>query len=362
MERYGWYEYSREKQWIRNVLSGQVVHVERLHHANGKIDYRGDYQDAELRCSVYFAHGKRAHGILIEVDYARSFATPPTYGCWRRVDDFLSDALLAWPMTLGDGMTAVTVTTRGGWWQGQWRPAREHSRSTRLAPRQQTDAPLATPWLIPLDAAPPAAWHLADHDNPAREVSLSFEHRPGTRFCHLPADAPVTGFQGQVPYLERADGKGFLSFAQIAPGMGGHAGPIEMYYLYVDEAVFFRFRTENGIDTGSVFHYGFRQLHPAPEWWGQNCSGSPHAPDAPSREHDARAICSYLPYRVWLNFVHTLCEAWPMWGVPCEISLDPASALPDWQRDAVGFIGQRKWIKGGFIAGMPNLWLSQEAA
>jgi hypothetical protein len=129
----------------------------------------------------------------------------PPYGIWRRVDDCAFDALLCWPELEATWRPALG-SVRSGWLNGKWRVKWgrslkiEWSRCDNLSSR-----PIAEPILERLDAPAPSPWQFIDTLSIARSAWIRDLQENRGRL-HLPAGAPLTGFERTMPHLRRADG------------------------------------------------------------------------------------------------------------------------------------------------------------
>jgi len=133
---------------------------------------RFEYRDRDIRFPLLIEWRNvpsTAGGRLLvwRVDYIRSAmlwcaetnaqqAFPP-YGVWRRVDDFLTDALACWPTHAQTGAKPGSIAFNGGWLNGRWTNAfyRSVSASWWLQPFPDAFQSAA---LAPLTAEPPAPW------------------------------------------------------------------------------------------------------------------------------------------------------------------------------------------------------------
>jgi hypothetical protein len=177
----GWWLFDADQAQIIHATTGQILRS--LGHPNSgpgltesgnRIWMSFEYRDRDIRFplliewrNVPSAFGGRP--LVWRVDYIRSAmlwraetnaqqAYPP-YGVWRRLDDFLTDALACWPTHARTGAKPGRIAFNGGWLNGSWTSAFYRSvwASTRL--RHSTDA-FQSAAMEPLTANPPAPWRL----------------------------------------------------------------------------------------------------------------------------------------------------------------------------------------------------------
>ena len=153
MKRYGWFEYKQEPIRIANYLTGQELVVTSVTEQDHITSYCGLYKDSEIEQPLKFFihHGfKKIKGIRL--DYRDFIPNSLPYGYWRRVDDFLIDALLCWPSSLGQSGW-FWLDTFGGWRNGVWNPEfhRQFSSRKASAPDKLSNYQIAEPYIIPVE-------------------------------------------------------------------------------------------------------------------------------------------------------------------------------------------------------------------
>ncbi|MDZ7922443.1 hypothetical protein [Rhodoferax sp.] len=219
MKKYGWFEYQEDPLRIRNYLTGQQLVISSMNEESGVTAYVGRYTDGELDQLVRFSFGNNAQNTKeFRFDYGDFLSEPPSYGHWRRIDDFIADALLCWPEYLEE-MDRFFLCITGGWRSGVWQPQfrREFSSRKSGKPDQLTQYIIAEPYVIPLETPAPSAWRLVDVDHCATKASLKFERLPVSNVPYLSRNSPVEGFQGLVPFLERDDRAAYIIFSELWP-------------------------------------------------------------------------------------------------------------------------------------------------
>lgn len=362
MRRYGWFEYEQEPLRIRNYLTGQQLVVKSIAEESDVTTYAGRYSDTEIDQPVRFSiHHNSQKTTEIRFDYRELFSVPPSYGRWRRIDDFFVDALLCWPEYL-DQMHIFFLHTTGGWRSGVWQPQFRRQFSSRKSgkPDQLANYIIAEPYVIPLETPAPPAWRVIDVDASATEASLKFELLPSSNVPYLSRNSPVEGFQGLVPFLERNDHAAYIVFSKLQPSSHRGEDPETLlYYTYVDQDIFFRFRSHPSykLELGTCLDYGFREFPPRRELWTTTPLGELVPGDEPRPVENVFSKFSYLSYPMWLRVLHALGDAWPAWGTPRKkIGSDKQIELPS-TYGRVGVIGNYgPTTTDGFSAGMKNSW------
>lgn len=302
--------------------------------------------------------------------YSATGFTPQSYGHWRRIDDFVVDALLCWP-ELGYIRLASGVEVVGRWKEGRWSPTsrRRFSVGNRINDEDASKCPVAEPVILPLDLPSPLLWEYVDEKRPEAKATLCFERLPETHVPYLPRSSKVTGFQGKVPYLKRSDEKAFIFFSELQPFTHrGEEPTTNLFYTYVDEDVFFTFRSalfsHNELGT-SCSDYGYRQIPPPSELWTTQPWDQNSAWDTPRQNRYGSSYLSHLPYPVLLRVVHVLGDVWSLWPSPRRhVAVSKDLSLPDYfGRD--GWIGQHGPsitgnYKGGLMTGRFHLTFPDE--
>ncbi|HLG84697.1 MAG TPA: hypothetical protein VKY22_27140 [Bradyrhizobium sp.] len=175
----GWWLFDADQVQIIHATTGQVLRS--LGHPNSghgltesgnRIWMSFEYRDRDIRVPLLIewrnipsAVGGRP--LVWRVDYIRSAmlwradtnsqpAFPP-YGVWRRVDDFLTDALACWPAHAQTGAKPGRIAFNGGWLNGSWTSTFYRCVWASTPLRESTDAfQGATLELLTTD--PPAPW------------------------------------------------------------------------------------------------------------------------------------------------------------------------------------------------------------
>jgi hypothetical protein len=177
----GWWLFDTDQAAIIHATTGQLLrclgHPDSGHgltESGNRIWMLFEYRDRDIRVpllvewrNVPSTAGGRP--LVWRVDYIRSAmlwraetnsqqAFPP-YGMWRRVDDFLTDALACWPTHAQTGAKPGRIAFNGGWLNGSWTGAFYRSvwATTQL---NQTTEPFQSATVEPLTASPPVPWRL----------------------------------------------------------------------------------------------------------------------------------------------------------------------------------------------------------
>jgi hypothetical protein len=213
----GWWQYDPERGALVNGKSGQrISYVDRLPDRDGHIDHdrsslRFVYEDSDIRHTIRvdregtniltwrFDHNKSAE------DDAPSPDGVPPYGLWRRLEDCLHDAFLAWPETEVVGQRPRQVESRGGWRNATWMPNVGARSDAAWSSEDPPASEPVDPVLEPLDASSPM-WRFVDSPSIERTAGLSFVEKVSHNRYILPSDRPLTGFENRVPYVIRSDG------------------------------------------------------------------------------------------------------------------------------------------------------------
>lgn len=358
MKRYGWFEYSENPRTITNYLTGQKLAVVSGDISASLPELICEYSDSEISHPIYISIGfGGSNGTSIQCDYGRAFQTAPAYGYWRRIDDFLTDALLGWPEFVFKPVW-FTLTVIGGWRSSCWQPQLKRVFSGRKSgtPEQIAHYPISEPYLILLSIALPGGWHYVDLENPSPKADLHFKCVDPLNIPHINSTDKLSGFQGLVPYLEREDQQAYIFPALIEPYALRGEDPVALvWYTYADENIFFTFRSHPIYDLELSYckDYGFRQLPPQREYWPNDGMGNLVPGDMPR----GLTRASYLSYRVWRQVTTTIRDAWPTWKTPPrKIEIDSSVVLPEtYGKSAyVGNFGPT--ISHGYCAGMVNSW------
>jgi hypothetical protein len=177
----GWWLFDTEQAQIIHATTHQALRSlgrpdsspDRSESGN-RIWLSFEYQDRDIRFpllvewrNVPSTIGGRP--LVWRIDYIRSTmlwraetntrqAFPP-YGVWRRVDDFLTDALACWPTHARTGAQPGRIVFNGGWLNGSWTSTFYRSVWAFTPARQSTDAFQSTT-MESLTARPPSPWRL----------------------------------------------------------------------------------------------------------------------------------------------------------------------------------------------------------
>lgn len=361
-KQYGWYSFGYNGTGtlteIRNKISKQNLTINHIQSAPGVAQaiISASYQDNDIEQPIQFVlkqttsyRGELTDYYEIELCYS-DFMAAPTYGLWRRLDDFLSDALLCWQ---GDNVTRIIIT--GGWVGCSWSNNLERTFILRTKIVWGDDTlPNEKPLLFPLSMPAPDAWQLHDVDEPESIAELQYTLYENTHAPYLPKAIKPSGFQGKVPYLMREDGNRYFIFSRVVYDIHPYSDCpyIRSYYIYLDEDIFFTFR--NYISTNEVDYvssYGFRAFPPDKALWANQRSNGLVNPVKQSKD-----LCwsMQLTYPIWLRVKHAFCDAWINWQ-GCKNRLTQTSRFT-----YRGQISDFKWdkpyggdaeLRGGFVAG-----------
>ncbi len=204
----GWWLFDTDQAQIIHATTGQILrstgHPKSrpgLTESGNRIWMSFEYRDRDIRLPLVIEWRNLpspvgGRPIVWRVDYIRSamlwraeanspLAFPP-YGVWRRVDDFLTNALACWPTHAQTGAKPGRIAFNGGWLNGNWTSAFYRSvwASTPLA--GSTDA-FQSAAMEPLTANPPTPWRLLPPVLPERlpwragETDLWSEARPAIK-------------------------------------------------------------------------------------------------------------------------------------------------------------------------------------
>ncbi|AEP08412.1 hypothetical protein [Micavibrio aeruginosavorus] len=396
MEQYGWFEYEDAPWKIRNFKSGQElilkdVTFQKLPEEFLKkwasdnraklirdlfpqpeyFEYSSEleflYKDTEIEQILCFSikYEKDKHRRFgITIDYNKIFETSPSYGLWRRIDDFFVDVALCWPEGVFDERPFGLIVI-GAWYQGKWRSDVKRIFSGRKAGKREVVAsyPIVEPHLEPLHSPAPQQWTYIDVAEPKAQASLKFCIDETYNIPFFSQDEQLVGFQERVPYLLRNDQKAAIFPALLEPNSHRGEDPdAHLYYTYVDEDVFFTFRSclVYGLELSDCKNYGFRKLPPDPRFFASDALGA-----IGDSTYVSRFGSSCLSYFVWRRALNAIMDAWPNWknsinftvdGMARKIEIDPSINLPpNYGRQAyVGNFGPT--ITRGFCGGMVNNW------
>ena len=352
MKKYGWFEYSENPRVITNYMTGQKLTVLSGDICATNFEALCEYSDSEINQTLHVNMRRHQKGGVIELDYRRIFTDTPEYAHWIRLDDFLTDVLLCWPE-----FESTFLKVTGGWQRSIWQPDYRRDYSCRkVDPEHLEEYPISTPYLIPLNTEAPRAWCYFDHENPAPKAELIVQHHGPLNVPYIGSLDSVEGFQGVVPYLEREDKKAYLFPAELEVRPGRDQVPMTfVWYTYVDEQIFFTFRTAASpcfhLELSYCKSYGYRQLPPDDQLRPVSPMGKPVLDDDPRSTNKPFPRANYIPCQVWRRVLPVICDAWPMWTKP------PRRFDADMSR----FVGQTAFVGNfgptimyGYCAGMAN--------
>ena len=267
---FGWWDFDAEVVALVNRVTGQrLVLIGRQPEVTaGTPALRFRYEDRDTHFSLIVRRPQTQRGQYPcwLVDYAssaqvwrrRAGATGVLpYGLWRRVDDSVIDALLCWPEIVQSGPKVERIESTGGWLNGAWSDGLCRRFSVRFFDWATKGQAIVAVGLESLDvtAAPPWRYHGAPV---ARQgARIAGIERPNERYVYLPAEAALTGFERDVPYLERSDGRAVM----FPSGLSSYFFQSEAYTPqalidYADEDVLLRLGCERGDFLGSsVFSF-----------------------------------------------------------------------------------------------------------
>jgi hypothetical protein len=369
--RYGWFEFSEQPRAITNYLTGQRLAIISSKTFDTTAVHRCSVHDPGLALPITFTLqlAWNGHQFQLWMDYNEMFSGAPAYALWRRIDDFLADALACWPdYILSDG--GLSLVMCGGWRGSRWQQELQRKFSSGKvaefairdrAPKKLSESyTLATPFLMPLEAPTPPGWRYVDQPTTEPKIALPFQYIEGLNIPFIDAAAPLQMFKGRTPYLEREDGAAWIFPSHLEPDSHRGESPLtNLWYTYLDPQLFLSFRsheTYRGLELAYVLDYGFRRFPPPEQLWTAEIFGkaipatTPRLPPEDYRHHG-----SYLGYSVWRELAASLGDAWPSWPTPGRlIEIDPTTKLPEHMgRSArVGDHGQD--IVNGYSAGMRN--------
>lgn len=356
--RYGWFEYSNKPSRISNFLTGQNLVVSSTEEKGLLTTYECIYSDADISHPIRFSIEEDSNRSLrVRLDYPDIFPEPPTYGHWRRLDDFLVDALLCWPDFFCPTHHFYLETT-GCWRRSRWmRKLRRQFGGRKSAQGSSIDNyVIAEPYVVPLDLPSPPKWKLVNPDSIKIEASLNCQLLEDLNIPYLPRESPIEGFQGLVPYLEREDRKAYVFFKQAEVGYFGPGYIMtDLSYTYIDQDVFFTFRSNpiDGINLGRCMNYGFREFPPSREFWTTNPLGVLIKGDTPRLQERIGFHFSSPSYFVWLRVIHAVGDAWSAWGTAGRpLQVHKPADFQEYRCKDIGYY--RRMISMGYCAGMVN--------
>lgn len=245
MHVYGWWDFDSTSSTMTNTATGQRVQD----HGVGKNGNRRiTYSDKDLKLDLIATFTKQRPDIRYTnwmLDYTASLNWTRSlwnrqsipYGAWLRVDECISDALLAWPDGNGDPAPTNRFELRGGWLNGRWNKdwVRQFTRNHQIKPDPDT-IDRQNSHEIPLDKLPGPAW---SYKNARQVLPQSWERRKpdrGVGELIYPATSKLAKLGKRTPHVIRNDGKAII----LPISMNGRWGYGESYRtyltaLYIDE-------------------------------------------------------------------------------------------------------------------------------
>jgi hypothetical protein len=375
----GWWSIDPEATCIGNVASGQQVKLDTAFRIEnwGEENWHFSYRDREVEYPVLvrrtFEQEKfGGTAAVLEIDHGESAKlwreranrledTPP-YGLWRRVDEAVVDALCCWN-ELGGLTKNVQVHALGGWfngaWNGTWRRRFSGARYDPTGPAW----PLAQPILEPLDSAAPPPWQFVNHAKDVTRADLANVRREPGYMPVLPRGAPLEGFQGQTPYLIRADEKAALFPAFASRRWVNSSYPdFEDYYVGVGHFIY------ANEDTFLTCPFDPKR---SSFWtnWQVELGARTERDAALSRSEDIAKwpLAGPTGFAVWRRLAFDLLQSWPNWrGSGCRLLEDPVAfeafkrsddpnsgRLPKWEKSGIALEMPKKVaVTGGFVGGL----------
>jgi hypothetical protein len=148
----------------------------------------------------------------------------------------------------------------------------------------------------------------------------------------------------------RSDNNAVIFLSQLKPeSHRGEDPETHLYYTYVDEDVFFTFRSclSYKLEISTLQNYGVRKFPPDKKFYPANIFGE---------EDNFSKKFSYPSYRIWRKTLNALMDAWPNWEKGKKVEIDSSVLLPSYYgRD--GYIGNfGPSISSGFCGGYSNSW------
>lgn len=310
----GWYEHGQDPVSVTNVVTGQRLTVVSRVETGGVVKLQVRYQDADLDLTLPLVLRQGEGTAAAELDYRWAFAKPPAPGLWRRLDDFLTDALVAWSPDQVFDTRYQHLTALGAWQSGVWQPSWQRRFSlSRSSPPAVSAAALPSPWMASLTEAVSWPWRYIDVEHPVSEVSWRW------------VDGVPQGIQSQVPCLEREGPPAWLFPSRLEPELNRGEDPMGLIdYTLAQAGHAFTFRHHPIADLNLLYVR-------------QDDNGKHGTPS----------------YQDWKAITSTLVDAWPCWRAPPRIM--PAPADSRWRHPfgfsaPVGEAGLR--IQGGYVAGL----------
>jgi hypothetical protein len=375
----GWWSIEPEAQCIGNVASGQRIALDAGSRiANwGEESWHFSYRDREVEYPVVVRRKfeKAPTGgtaAVLEIDHGESariwrgranqIEGNPPYGLWRRVDDAVVDALCCWN-ELGGLTKSIQVHAIGGWFNGAWHATWRCSFSGARYDPTGPASPLGQPILEPLDSAAPPPWQFVNHAKNVIRADLAHVRREPGYMPTLPPRVPLEGFQGQTPYLIRADEK-----AVLFPAFAGRRWVNSSYPDFTDYYVGVGHFTYANEDMFLTCPFDAERSTFGTNWRVELGARTEKGTELSRSEEKAKwPLAGPANYAAWRRLTFDLLQSWPNWrGSGCRLLEDPAAfeafkhsgdpnsgRLPKWEKSGIALEMPKKVVvTGGFVGGL----------
>jgi len=388
---FGWWDFDTEVVRLINRVTGQRLILIGRQPEDGVATpaLRFRYEDLDTHFSLIVRRPQTQRGQYPRwlVDYVastevwrrRTGATGmPPYGLWRRVDDSVIDALLCWPEIVQSGPKVERIESTGGWLNGAWSDALCRRFSAQFFDWATKGQPIAAVSLESLDLPPPPPWRFHSAPVARQGARIAGIERPNQRYVYLPAEAALTGFEHDVPYLKRSDGRAVM----FPSGLASYFFRGEDYHPqvlidYADEDVLLRLGCERR---------GFRQddcvLCFRSSSFFANQIGlrdrsrfDPTSPNGLPAEFFPLETPYHVPtpsYRLWHRLREALVDGWLQWtgSVHMAESAEWLRQQEKYQRGGLGVPAHggmmfasptRVQVKGAYVGGLLTSLAEQQA-
>ena len=244
---FGWWDFDQNTQTMVNRVTGQRLTE---HPRDGGDRRRFTYSDSETAYDIHarFLSPRRSHGERWTFNYNTSCDLQPDHkwhirgrprdGLWKRMDECLCDALLAWPNEENQTRAGTWFDLVGGWLNGSWQT--DWARTWRCGHLTAYELPKRsdisfTP--VSLQASPPPRWSYVHSPvaAPNPEIpGLSIERE--RMEVSLPESPGGIRVGSRMPHLLREDGKAVIvPLSMRGTGSYGNAFSINVHILYADD-------------------------------------------------------------------------------------------------------------------------------
>ena len=350
----GWWMFEAGQAGIVHATTGQALrHLgvaqpeTALPRSRNRIWMVFSYRDPDIELPLLVewrnvpSAADKSRPLVWRVDYVRSAllwaakthaAQPcPSYGLWRRIDDFLTDALACWPAHAVTGAKPGRIAFNGGWLNGRWTSELYRCvwESTHLV--MTTDA-FQVAELGPLTTPAPSPW---------RSVAVGIENSPSLNIDNAKSWPGARGAMSVQPSLASEDGRRLLVALPKAEGVRWSLRGLSRLF-YADEKI-----------VSDLIHVGIwdHRPHELPTWSVRfETVGSHELFDrvtmetiAPLRSNSTvpgseRSIpgglvdhARYLPLTLQRRLAHGCIDAWllqsdPSWSFSSTAEIDAALA------------------------------------